>query len=269
MRLKFLFFPIMFVISFSIFIGYIWPEINNVKKINTEKLANTQALQAVKDKQSAIELLGTQILNDSDGSATIKSYLPDKKVEERIIGGINYLAADSGVMLVNIYLKKSDVADLTNGAQQNAASVKNSSASLNNPANGQVLTDEADGLRFNDATILVNGEYEKIRLFIDQLQKISLLNNIKSLTITNKKKSYEGETEETNPDPSNLSADIVMSFGYLPSLSLDNNKISKFKPEMDNNAVGILKQYVSQKTESVAAITGGIGNKGKANPFLP
>ena len=80
MRLKFLFFPIILVISLSIFIGYIWPEINNVKKINEEKLTNAQSLQSIKDKQAAIELIGTQITNDSDGKTIVDNYLPNKKV---------------------------------------------------------------------------------------------------------------------------------------------------------------------------------------------
>ena len=256
MRLKFLFFPIILVISLSIFIGYIWPEISNVKSVNAEKIANTQSLQDIKDKQSAIELIGTQIANDNDSKTMVYNYLPNKKVEERIIGGVNYLAVDSGVSLVNISLRNLDVPNPANTAQQNAALA-------NKPA------DNADVLQFSEATISISGDYEKIKLFINQLQKIALFNNIKSLVISNKEKSSSNTTDANSSSSSTLFADMVVNFGYLSSSELNNNKITNLKPELDSDTIGVLKQYISQKTESMASMISNVGNKGKANPFLP
>jgi len=252
MRLKFFFLPIILVISFSIFIGYIWPEIINIKSINAKKIENTQSLQSIKDNQVAIESVGTQIANDNGSKTMIDNYLPDKKVEERIIGGINYLAVDSGVSLVDVSLKNVDTSVLAN----NTAPAANA---LNN----------IDKLQFSEATVSISGDYEKIKLFIDQLQKMSLFNDIKSLTISNQEKSSANTNGAGSSVSSDLSADIVIDFGYLPSSVLDNNKITNFKSEIDEDTISVLKQYISQKTESAAAAINNIGNKGKANPFLP
>lgn len=232
----------MLVVSLSIFIGYIWPEINNVKNINKEKNTNTQSLQDIKDKQSAIELIGAQIANDNDGKTIVYNYLPNKKVEERIIGGVNYLAVDSGVSLVNISLKNLDSINLTDVNQKGNA--------VNN----------ANLLKFSEATISIAGDYEKIKLFINQLQQMALFNNIKSFVISKK---------EESSDSGNLSVEIIMNFGYLPSSEINNKNISNFKAELDNNTISVLKQYISQKTESIAAMISDTGNKGKANPFFP
>ena len=186
----------------------------------------------------------------------VYNYLPNKKVEERIIGGVNYLAVDSGVSLVNISLRNLDVPNPANTAQQNAALA-------NKPA------DNADVLQFSEATISISGDYEKIKLFINQLQKIALFNNIKSLVISNKEKSSSNTTDANSSSSSTLFADMVVNFGYLSSSELNNNKITNLKPELDSDTIGVLKQYISQKTESMASMISNVGNKGKANPFLP
>ena len=261
MRLKFLFFPVVLIISVSIFIGYIWPEIDNIKNINTEKIANAQSLQAIKDKQSAIESINTQITNNGADKTMVNNYLPDKKVEERIISGINYLAVDSGVSLVNVSIKNLDNNNSANEAQQNIVA--------ENSINGDQISSDADKLQFSEATISISGDYEKIKLFIDQLQKIALLNDIKSLTISNQKESSNTANSTDTSISSTLSADMIVDFGYMHFFSLNNNKITNFKPEIDNDTISALKQYILQKTESTSAMISSTGNKGKANPFLP
>ena len=105
MRLKFLFFPIILVISLSIFIGYIWPEINNLKMANDEKIKNQGMLQDIAAKQAAIAKIDSQMTSNSADTATINNYLPSTRVEERILSGVNFLASDAGVSLANISLK--------------------------------------------------------------------------------------------------------------------------------------------------------------------
>jgi hypothetical protein len=255
MRLKSLFFPIILVISISIFIGYIWPEIKNVKMINVEKNTNAQSLQFIKEKQAAIESIGTQIANNSNIGSVINDYLPNKKVEERIIGGVNYLAMDSGVSLLDVSLKNPNV---TNSAFSGNTAEEKTSA---------VNTDE---LQFSEVAISISGDYEKIKLFIEQLQRISLLNDIKSLTIANQIKNVPDSA--ANPDEtstaisSTLSASVVIDFGYLPSFGIDGSKVAKLDSKLDTDVIDVLKNYISQKPGLVVSSA---GNKGKANPFLP
>jgi hypothetical protein len=251
MRLKFLFFPIMLVITFSIFIGYIWPEINNIKDINREKLSNTQALQAVRDKQSSIKSIGTQILNSSSAEV-INNYLPNKKVEERVIGGVNYLATDSGISLVSISLKSSNATNSALGALPPVDSTVGGQAPY--------INDEPS---FIEAAISISGDYEKIKLFLDQLQKMTLFNELKSLSISNSKSSSD------NSNSSSLSADIAINFGYLPPVKPDDNKIARLKTDLGSETIEALKQYITPKAESIASTINAAGTKGRTNPFLP
>jgi len=267
MRLKILFFPIMLVISGVIFVGYIWPEIDNIKNINKEKLSNSQTLAAIKSKQAAIEQIGTQMVNDVDGNTMIDNYLPDKKVEEKIIGGINYFAADAGVSLADISIKDVEPAVVSG---QNPAAPATGALSADGSANAQISQADTNRMLFSEVSISIIGDYSKIRLFIDELQRMALFSSIKSLAISNKVQAAGSASgSENTVNSTNLLSDIVVDFGYLKSYGLDNNRIAQFKPGLDNETISTLKQYISQKTASITSLINSSGNKGKTNPFLP
>lgn len=245
MKLKILIFPLMLAASFAFFMYYAWPEIVNLKSIKEEKSENNQLLQDIKNKKLDIERIGNQISEDKDSSNAVLSYLPVKKMEERIVGGVNYLAIDSGVALANLSLKDISTENPGNTARQNPASDKKEKEEIINT------------MKFSEATILANGGYEKIKLFVDQLQKIFLFNNIKSLTISSEQNSSE--------NANSLLATAVVDFGYIAPSKMNNSRIANFKPEFDKSTIDTLKQYVLQKTETVNRSS----SKGKANPFLP
>ncbi len=252
----------MLVISIAIFIGYVWPEINNVKTVNRQKAVSTQLLQTVKNEQAAIGLVSQQIADDREGAVIVSNYLPEQKVEERVIGGVNYLAMDAGVSLTNIALRDSKNINATGTAQQ-TSSVADGSALSQAAADG--------GVQFSEFLISITGDYGKIRLFLDQLQKMTLFNSIKSLTIANQISSSKNvNADGTSVNSTDLVADLIVDFGYLPkSADSGDNKIAEFKSELDKTTIDTLKQYVSQKTAGIAAAGSYGGDKGRTNPFLP
>jgi Tfp pilus assembly protein PilO len=240
------------VISIAIFIGYIWPEIDNFKKVSQEKNASLQSLQDIKVKQDALKAESEQIVSDSANKVMVNNYLPSKRVEEQIIASINYLAADSQVSLVNVSIK--DVSPSKTAGEVQPSTVDN----IQNTSN------ISENMQFSEASVIVTGDYDKIRLFLDQMQKMPLFNNIVSLNISN-----QTNTSNNNISPSNLLADIIVDFGYLKVSSLNNNKIAKFQAGLDTETINTLKQYISQKTTAILPVANNNSNEGKANPFLP
>lgn len=241
MRLKFLFFPIIIVVSLVIFILYIWPEIGNIKRINEEKIVKMQEIQAINDKKMALELIGKQLSENSETESIIKNYLPENKTEERIINEINYLAGDANVSLADILLNsKKTVA---------AAAV----------AGG---VDNTNVIQTVPVKISLIGNYEKMRIFFDNLQRMPIFNSIKSINIT---KQVTTPVDDANIGVSDyLSVIVDVDFGYLRPMTINSQQIVGFKVGLDNGTVDVLKKYISQKAQPV-----GSGNdpKGKTNPF--
>lgn len=272
MRLKSLFFPVVVLVSLFIFISYIWPEISNLKDINKKKIINEKSLQDVRNEQTAVKSIGTQLAGNSEIGTIISSYLPAKKAEEKIIGGINYLAADSGVFLESASVKDLYVED-PYGAMAVDSSASSESAASTEGAEGDpaLALNDTNKLRFIETIIGVRGDYEKIKLFIDQVEKMPMLNDIKSLSISRVKEtassgSGDGETQQVS---SNLLATMTINFGYMPLLEVDNNKLINFKVAFDTSAINVLKQYISQKIDSSNYLVGNTDGKGRPNPFIP
>lgn len=272
MRLKFLFFPIIIVISLSVFIGYIWPEFKNLKDANTEKKSQQEALKAIMDKNTAIKSIDDQISKDSEGNNMVNNYLPSKKIEERILTGINFLATDSGVTLTDVAIsdgssmdKKND--DSTRFSISSLAAISNGNVAGTENGSGSVKSE--DGLNATSANISVTGDYDKIRLFIDQLQKMSIFNSIRSLSIsaqaTDGQNNEEASQESVPASSGVLLANISVDFGWMRTAEITNHKIANFKPMLDNSTIQIVKEYIHQKAPAADRF----GNEdGKRNPFV-
>lgn len=272
MRLKFLFFPIMLVVSVAIFIGYIWPALGNIKKINEDRIEKTKEMQLVKEKQAAIELIGKKISDNVEGESVVNSYLPETRVEEQIIGGINYLAGDANVSLINISLEE---AKKDPGATIAAVSDSQIAATLTgavDPLTGQNVPDNANLTQTTSVKISLVGEYAKIKMFLDNLQRMPIFNTVKAVSIT-KQKSEEVKAVETDAAAavgegvvdSSLAAEIEVDFGYLNVARINSQQVEGFSAELDNETVSSLRGYISQKSQAIGN-EGAI--KGKANPFL-
>lgn len=258
MRLKILFFPIVFIICLAIFFAYIWPEIDNLRSASDSKQKNTQMLSDVEKRNADINAVADKISNNLTDKNIVESYLPNKNMEERIIGGINYLADDAGISLLNV----------SNKQPAEDMSVKPIPVETSDQSS---LPEPVKAIQFNETSVSISGEYEQIKLFIDKLQKMALFNSIKSLTI---KKETEKTVEQDNAtDQASISkiltAEIVVKFGYLKVTDYSENQIAKLDSTLDQETIDVLKPYVAQKDVSIISETGEtVGLTGKKNPFF-
>ena len=264
----------MLVVCLAIFIGYIWPEINNIKTGSDEKKSNTLKLQAAQKRTSDVDAIINQISTNLDDKKIVDNYLPNSNAEERIIGGINYLANDAGVPLVNISITKSPENISTN------ATPIVTNATDNNVGSSPLNDEKINKVQFSEATILIVGEYDKINLFIDKLQKMNLFNSIKSLTVKNSvgqdlastvlsDKTAAVATDQASSSKS-LTAEIVVKFGYLKeNTNYSDNQIASIDTKLDSGTINVLKLYLNQKDISAVSENGQTaGLVGKKNPFF-
>lgn len=245
MRLKLIFFPIVLIVSVTIFINNIWPQIGEVKKINAEKISKRADLEAVAIKQEIINKTNQRIIDGGELSGNVKKYLTEKKNEENIISSVSFLAGDANLTLTNISLS---------AAAPSVAAI--------DPATGQPIVEKLDQVKNIPVKISVNGEYDKIRRFLDGVEHMPIFSKIKTIKITKQKaEKKEGEEQQTN----SLVAEIDVDFGYMGPAVVDGNAAAKFNPELDTETMEALKQYISQKSQFVENPN---EQKGKTNPFF-
>ncbi len=259
MRLKTFFFPIILVIIVALFFGFILPLIKDIKIQNDNKASKEETLKTISDKQLAIEQNGKMIADDFDNKKAVNTYLPEIKVEEKIITGINLLASDASVALL----------DLTLAGKENVQPSANFVVSAVKPAQSQ-----ASSLQFTSATISVIGEYDKIKIFLDNLERMPILNKINSITIVKKeakdddKQLTEEELAASAGSESKLVAEIAIDFGYMPFVNIENEKIGEFDGKIDKSVIDSFSAYIASKSKIIEAKNDEVGTKGKTNPFL-
>ena len=171
---------------------------------NDEKIKNQGMLQDIAAKQAAIAKIDSQMTSNSADTATINNYLPSTRVEERILSGVNFLASDAGVSLANISLKDAqpataagvDVTTSINTTPSNVAAVNSLSSTSGAIAGTAVQQAPPESLQYTEATISVSGNYDKIRLFVDELQRMPILNVVKSLNISSQISAAPASTSE-------------------------------------------------------------------------
>lgn len=275
MRLKFLFFPVMLIISISIFFGYVWPEINTARETNQEYLKDQDLLRQASEKESAFGSVSEKIKQDPDVIQTVVGYLPQKRSEEQIVNNINFLATSLNITLANIGLADSSLNATNQQSPLNtdAGIVATSSTAVNAQTNKNTPSsiNQESNVRYTEATITVSGSYEKLSSFFDQLQHSGMYNKVKSLTISINKSTdagtkttdASGKVIDVKTNNSQLLTAIgVVNFGYLSPVKFDNKMASTFQPSFSSDSIQFLKKYVAQKSQGI-----NIGEAGKPNPF--
>lgn len=274
MRLKFFFFPAMLVFSFAIFIMYIWPEIDNIKAANEGYANETKSLEAVNQKKVAINKIDDQLNADVESSDMVMNFLPSKKSEDRILAEINHIASGSEVALIGIEPQAAPAVEEStpavvpvNPAPSAIADGSDVGGAGPAPVVAPAKTDTpSKDIRYSSMKITVNGTFEKLHGFFDQIQKMDIYNSTRSISIkTQAKNSTSGsqQADSASSGDSLLAAEMVVDFGYLDPVKLSSSNLGGFSPTLDTQTMESLKNFVTQKSPALDS-----ANKGRNNPFF-
>jgi len=290
MKLKILLMPFSVVLSLVLIIGYIYPswfgeDANSIKNIKNEIEKKNEELLIVRAKKGNMTKLTQSLQNNADLESLINKYYPTYRNDEDVVNNINNVAFSEGVFLVNmgIEYKKVEASDdpvrvmaiplKMSNVENNLITPENVSVDgmggeiLLADENGILLTDLAKArIKFIEANLEINGNYDQIKRFLVSLNKVGLLNNIKSFEILKNEKQETADDEE-NVSVDFLTAKTVIGFGYLISanrpindlLSSDLFDKGEFNfYDVDSKRGILIGNY--KKSE--------VGEVGISNPFL-
>ena len=290
MKLKILLMPFSVVLSLVLIIGYIYPswfgeDANSIKNIKNEIEKKNEELLIVRAKKGNMTKLTQSLQNNADLESLINKYYPTYRNDEDVVNNINNVAFSEGVFLVNmgIEYKKVEASDDPVRVMAIPLKMSNVENNLVTPENvsvdgigGEILLADENGIlladlakariKFIEANLEINGNYDQIKRFLVSLNKVGLLNNIKSFEILKNEKQETADDEE-NVSVDFLTAKTVIGFGYLISanrpindlLSSDLFDKGEFNfYDVDSKRGILIGNY--KKSE--------VGEVGISNPFL-
>lgn len=259
MRLKTLFFPIVLVISFFIGFGYIWPEAMKIKEMNEKKIEKQKTLENIEAKKRLI-LQAKEKMSSGDLGVFVREYLPERRIEEKIISNISYLASDSNISLLDISMTDSGK------SQSKTVAVENNAIAMGGIGAGVVKSADPV-IESIPVKISVSGTFQQTKVFLDGLQRLPIFNNVDSLSISKKPVVKSSDENDSSAGEDSLLVDAVINFGYMGVSKISESEASSLNLNIDEETVKSLKGYVSTKEQVLSPVL--VGEKGgRTNPFL-
>lgn len=276
MKVKLLLFPLSIVIALAVGVFWIQPEISSALALRTQD-ADAMARLAQMDQVIAnIDALDRNLAENDGDRQFVEMYLPKTGSDDSIIDEVNFLAGESGILLVSTGLKSvsSDIAKAAalqvQSEKDRAEVASNSPGSLLNTGSAVspelVFTKSSPDARLRSIEVSVSalGKYDQIKSFADRLYHANHFQKFVSLDIAQKPQGQSGP-ESASVAPDVLSADMNLQFGVLPAMAvssgvlLDTFQSSAFKVSV----VQDLRARVTNELPQLDAVPAE-----RPNPFL-
>lgn len=254
MNAKMLLTPLLIVIIIAALIWFVYPAFSNGTdgvKEKYEKLKKEEAkYEGLKNKNQHVEKIFSEISSLGADKDVLYKFIPEKIKEEEMVDNLNYLASSSGISISQISINQSAIQSTAKPVVADGESVDNLNSFRTSPQNIK-------------ASVILAGNYEKIKSFFEKLDKLERFSNFSKLEIS--KIPAAGENEAA-PDILSVKTDI--DFNYLEKAKLSDANASDpiFSPDSKLN-LDIISEIKDKKTTDILNLDA--GQKGKANPFMP
>jgi Tfp pilus assembly protein PilO len=249
MKLKILIVPVALIIAVIATAGIILPKALETKDAFGKLKKAEQDLSQTADKIDKSNKLTQELTANTGKQNILLRYIPIDKQEEGVINNLDAVASAEGLVII----KLSPVSAVETAASMATAK---SEEEVSGGSSGSQL--EVNKIKTTDVNMMVVGSYEKIRSFLEKLDKMQRFNDVASLKISR-------VMNNENPDPNNLQAEIVLGFGYLNRVT-----VASVNSEILNSGrfdMSAITKITDKATTNFSEIS--IGQTGKTNPFLP
>ena len=276
MKVKLLLFPLSIVIALAVGVFWIQPEISSVLALRTQDAEVVARLVQMDQVIANIDTLDRSLAENDGDRQFVEIYLPKVGSDDSIIDEVNFLAGESGILLVSTGLKpvSSDIAKAAalqvQAESERAEVASNSPGSLLNTGSVAspelVFTKSSPDARLRSIEVSVSalGKYDQIKSFADRLYHANHFQKFVSLDITQKPQGQLGsESASTAPDV--LSADMILQFGVLPATVVSSGVLlDTFQsPAFKVSVVQDLRARVTNELPQLDAVPAE-----RPNPFL-
>ena len=259
MRLKIFFTPLIFIVVIVVAIVFIWPAAKDILAKRQALVKSNNELNLIIEKKNNVEVLKGMLDKNKDKEDFILNYLSYSRNDDKIVDGINYIATDSGVNLINLSVEEVKDVAIAGQGSEGLSAVSESTGTGSSAEDVLVLKPT---VKYFSVKTDISGKYQNIKMFIEQMNKMGILNKINSLNIS-KASSSDGQVDANNDV---LLANVEFRFGYMPQIHEQYGSSSEVFSK-NNLDFSSYSKIVNLITKIIPALDD--GQKGKSNPFLP
>jgi len=259
MRLKILVPPLFIVSILILAIGYIKPDLGTMQTKKADIRAKEDAVANMGAIIANIDALNSSLDTRQEFEKLAYRYLPNTQSQEQVIDAFNFLALQSGVVIVKMELKQS--------SNQKAAPASKTTTLGGDSTGSSAVPKSETSASVTAKTFVftgsVIGSYENIKAFFDRLAHAERYQKVSFFSLE-KSQEKTGSAQSSDKNQNLLIGTFEAEFGYLspePITSALNMPLAR-KSEFDfSNADRLLEQITS------VIPTLEKGQTGRPNPF--
>lgn len=264
MNVKLLLFPLSVTIAIAVLIFYAKPELDIALSNRAAMAEKADFAKTIDTKIQNVQTLDASLNANKDNVDTVMHYFPNTRDDERIVDGVNFSAAQSGLVLTSVKIDK--IADPTIAATPVSKEALGAGPTIfTGNADIATITQKPVVLAVPKSVSVVvaaTGSYESIR---DTVGRISHMDRFQNFTIVNINRSVAQQALGSKAPIGALDALFTINFTYLPKVKAQGNfnNSALNQSTYDFSTVASLKRYISAPIPAIE-----VGASGMDNPFL-
>lgn len=279
MKVKLLLFPLSLVIALAVSIFWIQPTISSALSLRDQKAKEEQHLLEINRVVSNIDALDRNLNENMGNEQFVLTYLPKEGSDDRILDEINFLAGESGLLLVSTGLKSVSSEAATAISKQVQAAEEQAELKAVSPGSFVgtkssstamtefVVSSPSELVRSTEVSVSAFGTYEQIKAFVDRIYRANHFHSFLSVKVAERMVGENGASQV--PGVSNasdvLNVSMKIRFGMLPPTKVSSGVLLKTFDQsvFDFSPVQTLRTRVTNELPLLDATA-----SGRPNPFL-
>lgn len=259
MKLKVLFFPIILVISVSVFFGFIVPKWNSISD-NAEKVKERETHVDILSRKGAnIISLEKNLLLHGEEKDILYKFLPSEVEQEKVVNSMSRLADSSGISLIDVTFQKKSNDEEDEEIIDPSKLPLFSAADDVSPVADDMLQHNLPRNKTKHSMVDMTfvGSYDSTRTFIVGIESMDILGSVKTIEMT---KLADDESSEGI-----VSGHISVAFSYMSKATVSQGYSEEFfnNSTFDYSVASKISDDISNSTSNLS-----LGSIGTANPFI-
>lgn len=286
MKVKILLLPLSIVIAIAVSILWIQPGLSAALALRSQVGEARTRLQQIETVIANIDSLDKSLNENNGNESFVRTYLPEKSSDDRILDQVNFLAGESGVLLISTGVKRlsseaalaaasvaeanADKAELEKASASRSLSQLASDGSMENSQPPVFVSSSPEArVRSMDLSVSVFGKYEQIRDFIDRIYHANHFQSFMAVAISSRTDQKQGalpsDTPAVSTSPDMLEGNMVIRFGSLPPSSVSQGTflMAFSEPQFNFSPVQSLRERVTRELSPLS-----VSPSPRPNPFL-
>lgn len=250
MSLKIVVVPFSILLSLTIVIGFIKPDIETVQEKKNLLMAKETQSKDMGVLLDNISALTASLDEQTESEALLGAYIPQTMDQERAIDMFNYIASQSGVVVSTVEMSDTKI-KIPEEELMVDQELVDAEASLTAPVKPKA--------KAFSASVKIGGNYASMREFFHRLAHMNRFHKIQNFSV---KVRPENDTEGASTD--NLIGTFNSQFDYFPPSHLDTalNVPVFLRGTFDTTELDAIRDWISFSVSPLKQPA-----TGRANPF--